>query len=497
LRGNHDRAIPRSAPRAARRNPSRSQPATQSARRLLSRASADDALGDPGIIEKANRLSRGIENAEAAAEQAGQALLNDHVADPTTYREAGVEYPPARRVEDEYGETTVLPNARGNREGALRTIERHVKDGTLTSAAADRVDSVLRGPDAPLGLDARYIEAAGSPHYATAFHKAMRFGEGAGMHMTREEMAAWQKTNEIEQTRTALTVGSGAGGGFAIPIAVDPSINLSSNGALNPIRQLAEVRSMSTRELRLVTSDGVVAQYQAEAAEAVDNSPVLAQPTLIAQRATSFVPFSFEVDQDWSSVAAELTQLVSDAKDVLESTKFLLGAGSGSNEPVGILTIGTTGALTTTQRVLSAGAGAVAIGDVYALKQALGQTRFATSATWAMNPTRLDAVFRLTPSGSTTEPQIMTDRNGALLGRPTAEWSTMATAVTTGSKWALYGDFKRGYVIGDRLGMSFEIIPHLFGSGSRFPTGQRGAYAIWRNDGKCKVLNALRYGETS
>lgn len=217
---------------------------------------------------------------------------------------------------------------------------------------------------------------------------------------------------------------------------------------------------------------------------------------MIAQRATSFVPFSFEVYQDWSSVAAELAQLISDAKDVLEATKFLLGAGSVSNEPVGILTIGTTGALTTTQRVQSAGAGAVIIGDVYALKQVLGQTRYPASATWAFKPTRLDAVYRLTPSGSTTEPQIMTDRNGPLLGHPTAEWSTMATAVTTGSKWAIYGDFKQGYVIGDCLGMTFEIIPHLFGSGSRFPTGQRGAYAIWRNDGKCKVLNALRYGET-
>jgi hypothetical protein len=40
---------------------------------------------------------------------------------------------------------------------------------------------------------------------------------------------------------------------------------LSSSGVLNPIRQLATVRTMSTRELRLVTSDGVTAQYQAEA----------------------------------------------------------------------------------------------------------------------------------------------------------------------------------------------------------------------------------------
>jgi HK97 family phage major capsid protein len=151
--------------------------------------------------------------------------------------------------------------------------------------------------------------------------------------------------------------------------------------------------------------------------------------------------------------------------------------------------------LTTSQRVQTVGSGAIALADVYSLKAALESTRFAGSATWAFNPGRLDTVFGLTPSGSTTEPQIMVDRQGPLLGRPTAEWSTMATAATTGTKWALYGSFQDGYVIGDRLGMQLEILPHLFGSGSRYPTGQRGAFAIWRNDGRVKVANALRYGE--
>jgi HK97 family phage major capsid protein len=309
-------------------------------------------------------------------------------------------------------------------------------------------------------------------------------------------MAAVQKANQAEEMRTAMAEGAGSTGGFAIPIAIDPTINLSSNGAINPIRSLATVRTMSTRELRLVASDGVVAQYQAEAAAAIDNSPTLAQPTLTAQRCTSFVPFSFEVGDDWSSLVTELTGLVADAKDVLEATKFLLG--TGTNEPVGVLAIGSTGSLTTTQRVLSAGAGAVVVGDVYALKQALGQTRYAGSATWAMNPTRLDAVFRLTPAGSTTEPQIMSERTGMLLGRSTAEWSTMTTTVATGQRWALYGDFKTGYVIGDRIGMSVSLIPHLFGAAQgNLPTGQKGLYAYWRNSAVVKVPNALRYGETS
>jgi HK97 family phage major capsid protein len=459
---------------------------------LLARAQADNALTDPGVVEKLNRLQAGIDRAHEQYEEAARAFIEDAAQDPRN-REAGAEFQGSRdqRTDDQPIESRA---PRLHRDAAMRTIERHINQGALTSEAADRVDGVLRGGDAELGVDAQYIEAAGDEAYARAFAKLLRYGDGAVLRMTPQEQTAVQKTNRVEELRTAMTVGSGSGGGFAIPIGIDPTINLSSSGSINPIRQLADVRTMSTRELRLVTADSFVAQYQAEAAEAIDNSPVLAQPTLIAQRATSFVPFSFEVDQDWASVSQELAKGISDAKDVLEATKFLLGAGSGSNEPVGLLTIGTAGALTTTQRVQTTGAGAIAVGDVYALKAALGQTRFAASASWTMNPTRLDAVYRLTPSGSTTEPQIMDSRNGDLLGRPVYEWSTMATATTT-TKWAIYGDFKQGYVIGDRLGMSLEIIPHLFGATSRYPTGQRGAYAIWRNDGRCKVLNALRYGE--
>jgi HK97 family phage major capsid protein len=465
--------------------------------RLVARAQVDDTLTDPGVAEKIERLNVGLDRAEQQAQEAGRALVTELAKDPACREEVfAPPRPRGERVEDEYGETTVLPTARGAREGALRCIDRHVSDGTLSSAAGDRVDRVLRGPDAPLGLDARYIETHGSPAYERAFAKLLQFGDSAVLRMTGEEQQAVQAANQAEQMRTAMAEGTGSTGGFGIPIEIDPTINLSSNGSINPIRQLATVRTMATRELRLVASDGVVAQYQAEAAAAIDNSPTLTQPTITAQRCTSFIPFSWEVGDDWNSLVQELTQLVADAKDVVEATKFLLG--TGTNEPVGVLAIGSTGSLTTTQRVLSAGAGAVVIGDVYALKQALGNTRYSQASTWAFNPTRLDAVFRLTPSGSTTEPQIMVDRNGPLLGRPAAEWSTMSATVATGQRWAIYGDFKRGYVIGDRLGMSASLIPHLFGAAQgNLPTGQRGLYCYWRNSAVVAVPNALRYGETS
>jgi HK97 family phage major capsid protein len=385
------------------------------------------------------------------------------------------------------------PHTREQRDGALRTIERHVNDGELSSEAADRVDAVLSGPDAGLGLDAAYIRAAGEPAYERAFAKLLRYGDGAVLRMTTAEQEAVQAVNRAEEMRTALTSGSGAGGGFAIPISIDPTVNLSSNGAINPIRQLADVRTMATRELRLVTSDGGVAQYQAEAAEAIDNAPVLAQPTLVAQRATSFVPFSWELDQDWTTLRQELLTVISDAKDVLEATQFL--TGNGTNAPVGVLSIGTSGALTTTQRVQTDVAATLDIDDIWDIKGTVGNTRFAASATWTANPGMLDRIYRFTPSGSTTEPQAMPTREGPLCGRPTAEWSTMVNTTTTASRVAIFGDWKAGYVIGDRLGMSLDIIPHLFGATNRYPTGQSGAYAIWRNDGRVKVANALRYLE--
>jgi HK97 family phage major capsid protein len=70
----------------------------------------------------------------------------------------------------------------------------------------------------------------------------------------------------------------------------------------------------------------------------------------------------------------------------------------------------------------------------------------------------------------------------------------MSSKTTTSEELVLaYGDFNagNGYVIADRVGMSIELIPHLFGTEKR-PTGQRGTYAYWRVGGAPVVDNAVR-----
>ncbi len=409
-----------------------------------------------------------------------QQYLEQLARDPSTYTENGADpgRPQHRTVDTDKPHWI-------ERDKALRTIERFSPH--QHSDAVDRVDRLVRDGD-PTGIGAQYIEAVGDPAYATAFGKMLKDPSTGHLRFSAEEVEAVRKATSSMFERAMATTTTGV----PVPYQLDPSIMVSGTGALNPLRQIARVETITQGIWKGATSAEVAAAYQAEASEVTDASPAMLQPTITAQRGTAFIPFSFELEGDWDTVVNELGRLLADGRDVLDATKMLLG--TGTNEPGGLLNIGGTGGLTTTQRVQSAGAGAVAIGDVYALKQAV-PARFLANATFTFHPTRLDGVYRLVAAGSTTEPQIMPQgRNGPLLGKPVAEWSAMTTAVATGSKWAIVGDFTN-FLIADRLGFYVELIPHLFGASQR-PTGQRGLFSIWRTGTGVLVPNAFRYGET-
>ena len=291
--------------------------------------------------------------------------------------------------------------------------------------------------------------------------------------MTAEEMAAVQRVSQVESER-AMVDGTGSAGGFAIPIEIDPTILLTSSGALNPIRSVADVRQMAGYTLRLVSADTPASTYAAELTEVGDGSPTLVQPTVTAQKGQSFIPFSIELDQDWAGLQNELLKLLADGRDILDATKFL--SGTGTNEPVGIFAA--SGGLTTSQRVQTAITGTFGIGDGYALREGLSATRFWANAVFAAHPTTWDVLYRTVGGGNTTEPQPFTQgRGGDFVGTRKLEWSTMATGTTTGTKIVLLGDWS-GFVIGDRLGSQVELVPHIFGSASRLPDRSKGSVLL-------------------
>ncbi|UGS34253.1 phage major capsid protein [Capillimicrobium parvum] len=378
--------------------------------------------------------------------------------------------------------------ARGNptRSAALRTVERYSNSGHLIPEAADRLDAHLRSD--PTDLDSEYLVATADEHYHRAFGRILCDPGSAHLRMSREEHAALERVNRIQYTR-ALSVfgGSGNQGGFAIPAALDPSVMLSSDGTLNPLRRAARLVTMVGNEWKGVTSSGVSASYDGEAAEVCDDTPTLVQPTLYAEKAQAFVPPSIEVSQDWSTLATEMALMLQDAKDRLESSMFLTGRGHASAEPEGVLV-----GLGNGQKVLSAGTAAYGVADCYSLMSDI-PPRFQANSAVMISPAVADASYRMLGPGSAEPPVISADRQ-TYVGRPLALWSEMDDVLTSGKKVAIAGDFRQSVVIGDRIGATLEVIAHLFGASGR-PTGQRGFYMYWRSG--CSVVNpaGLRYLE--
>ncbi len=225
-----------------------------------------------------------------------------------------------------------------------------------------------------------------------------------------------------------------------------------------------------------------------------DNSPTLIAPTITPERADAFVPFTWEAAQDWGSLEGEMASLFADSKDVLEATKFAVGAGHASNEPKGILvaasTIAGTGATST-----------VGTANIYSLENSL-PVRFQPRATWLATPS-LFSRLRQVAGGQTTgiwADSLQVGMPGFLLGYPAYKASTVGTAwdqLGGGPKYAVFGDFNY-FAIVDRIGFQVRPIDNLFNGntagGIAYPNGMSGLVAYWRNSSDVLTSNAFRVG---
>lgn len=395
---------------------------------------------------------------ESRTERVGQ-------ADSRHARAGGTRVPKDVWAVEEYRAVSTSPDDlnRLYLEGARRALEA----GSFPHERARREDvqehiEKLLERDKENGELARRVLATGSPTYQRAFGKSL-----VGMPLNGEEQRA------LSLTTTE--------GGFAVPYQLDPTIIPTSNGAVNPLRQIARVETITTNEWRGVSSAGITAAYAAEAAEASDNAPTIAQPTATPERAQAFIPFSIEIGQDWGSLQTEMARLLQDAKDDLEANKFI--HGTGSDQPEGLLVGGTA-------VVSTAAATTLAVGDIYALEEAL-PPRFRPRARILANRKQFNRVRQFdTQGGASLWVRLADGLPPELIGYPAHEASEMVSTLTSASSVITIGDFSH-FLIVDRVGMNVEVLPHLLGSNRR-PTGQRGLYAFWRNTTDVLAWQAFR-----
>jgi HK97 family phage major capsid protein len=276
-----------------------------------------------------------------------------------------------------------------------------------------------------------------------------------------------------------------------VPPMLDPSIILTNAGISNPFRSTSTIKTITTQTWKGVTSAGVTAEWTAEAAEAADASPTVAQPAITPVRADAYVQASFEMVED-TTIAGELAMLFADARDRLEGTAFAVG--TGSTQPFGIVT---ELQLVTASRVSVQTNGSYGAIDVYAVDNALPQ-RWRANGTWLANK----SVYNLTrqfASGSGPQHAFWTDFGGGrpptLIGYDANESSAMfnaplSSATASNDDILVLGDFRQYYIV-DRVGMQVAYNPLVLGSNRR-PSGEVGWFAFWRVGARTVNADAFR-----
>lgn len=361
-------------------------------------------------------------------------------------------------------------------DNAKRAIER----ATFPAAGGSRekvqshVEELLGRVDDERGTLAQRILATGSPAYDRAFGKLVTRGLHA---LSSDEMRA-------------MSVGTPADGGYAVPYQLDPTIILTGDGTLSPLRQIARVEQIVGKEWQGITSSGITVSRSAEGAPAGGNEFTVGQPTVKPTRVIADVRFSVELDQDWAQLRNEVARLLGIAKSEEEDTAFVTGNGTGDN-PFGVLQT-----LATSSNVDAAGAGATTVDDLYDLEAAL-PPRFRGRASFLANKSTYQVVRGLGTGSDGGElwVRLASGQPSELLGYPALEASAMPDRGVGGTtpapaRYLLFGDFSE-FLIVDRLGMNVELNPHIVDSNGRW-TGQRAIVAVWRNSSKILVDNAFR-----
>jgi HK97 family phage major capsid protein len=345
------------------------------------------------------------------------------------------------------------------RSRALSAIEK--MSGANDAIRATGTDIVEMWDDDNASIS-RMCLATSSPEYLRAWAKMAR---GNGHMVTPDEQRALERAMSLTDSS----------GGYLVPFQLDPTVIITSAGSLNEIRRVAR-QVVATGDVWNGVSAGQVNwSWAAEAAEATDDSPSFAQPTVPVYKAHGFVPISIEALQDEANVTSEVGRLLAFGKDALEAQAFITGTGTG--QPTGL-----AAALGAPQQVNAATDNALVADDVYKLDNAL-PARYRGASSWLAHRSIYNLIRKLgTGGGSDMWERIGNDVPAMLLGRPAYEAEAMESVSTLGAtmidKALIYGDFSN-YVIADRVGFTVELLPHLVGANRR-PTGQRGWYAYYR-----------------
>ncbi|ODT68560.1 MAG: capsid protein [Pelagibacterium sp. SCN 63-23] len=329
----------------------------------------------------------------------------------------------------------------------LGEIEKRGSADGLLEGKLDRLNAVLDGHKAALD---RASAERGRP--------ALEGKAGLAPDEYKEAFAAYVKRGEEK----ALQVGVAADGGYVVPAEIEGEITRLMTH-ISPIRAIAGLRQVSgTVYKRPITVTGPQTGWVGEtAARPTTTSQTLAE---LSYPTTELYAMPAATSAFLDDAAVDVGQWIADEVNAAfaaqETTAFV--SGDGVNKPsgflnatkaaetswswgrLGYLATGAAGALPTTN------ASDVLIDLVYALKAGYRQ-----NASWVMNR-KTQGTLRKIKDGDGNylwQPAASADGRASFMGFPLVEAEDMPNIAADAFSIA-FGDFRRGYLIVDRQGVS-------------------------------------------
>lgn len=220
----------------------------------------------------------------------------------------------------------------------------------------------------------------------------------------------------------------------------------------SPIRSIADVRSTTAGTVVLPMRTEITnAKWVGEVETRPESQPAFDQMRLEIKEIATYVDISLQLAEDSNNVISEVNMALSEDFGQKEALAFV--NGSTALEPSGFMTDPEI------QTIEAAGA-TLNPDELIALMYGLPAT-YRNSGTWVMNGSTLAAIRTLKDGDGRYlwQPSYQVGQPETILGRPVVEAVDMPD-VGAGNEPVIFGDFKRGYRIYDRLALSILADPY-------------------------------------
>lgn len=264
-----------------------------------------------------------------------------------------------------------------------------------------------------------------------------------------------RKGSLTPEEKKVLTISDDTYGGYlAMPTDYVREI-LKTITEFSPVRQLARIRQTTGKSIAIPKRTGQFsAARTAEIAERTERTGLkygLEEMTLPEAYALVRVSRT-DLEDSAFDLEAEIRNEIVEQFSVLEGTEFITGNGVGKAE--GILANATVLAGFTE----TAGSNAIAADDLISLQYSLKEA-YVRNAAWLMKRATVKVV-RLLKEATTNQyiwqPGLQMTQPPSLLGNPIVECVDMPSGLVDAQYEVAYGDFRRGYLIGDRIDIEVQ-----------------------------------------